>query len=96
MSWPVGFIFAVGGWLIGNKGNHDDSVFNLLTDLHAYPVRHETLTSGVPQGSRNPLVFSSIKPELHMFNESQVPAICARHTSFVFLRPTSIALTTHG
>lgn len=66
MSWPVGFIFAGGGWLIGNKGKHnrpDDSVSNLFIDLHAYPVRHKKLTSGVPQGSRIPLAFSTIKPE---------------------------------
>lgn len=58
ISWSVGFIFAVGGWLIGSKSKHnrpDDSVSGLFTDLHAYPVKHETLTFGAPQGSRNPL-----------------------------------------
>lgn len=67
IAGPVGLIFAVGGLLIGNRGKHnrpDDSVSNLFTDLHAYPVRHETLTLAVPQGSRIPLDLFSTEPEL--------------------------------
>lgn len=59
--------FAVGGLLIGNKFKQnrlDDSDSYLFTDLHAHPVRHKTLTSRVPQGSRLPLALFSIKLQL--------------------------------
>lgn len=99
ISWPVGFISAVGECLIGNKGKHnrpDNSVSNLLTDLHANPVSHEMLTFRVPWGSRNLLAFSVPSLNCYVQWEQSASNLCAAYILQVFLHPASIALTAHG
>lgn len=73
----------------------EDSVSNLLTDLHSYSgMTHST--SGVPQGPRIPSAFFQYRASIAMVNESQVPAVCTQCIPFVFPHPASVALTTHG